>query len=85
MLSLLTECTILMLRVIHDMFNEQRITYEEFLSCTEVKIKFLIDNLDNIPSEDDRKKAHDILEKCKMLISDSNNISAFFTGTDVLH
>jgi len=84
MLSLLTECTILMLIVIHDMFKEKRITYEEFLNCTEVKMRFLADNLDNISAEDDKKKASDILEKCKMLIADSNDISTFFS-TDILH
>lgn len=84
MLSLLTECTILMLIVIHDMFKEKRITYEEFLNCTEVKMRFLADNLDNISAEDDKKKACDILEKCKMLIANSNDISVFFS-TDVLH
>lgn len=85
MLSLLTECTILMLKVIHDMFREKRITYEEFLDCTEVKMQFLSDNLDNIPAEDDKKKACDILEKCKTLIADNNDMNMFFPNTGVLH
>jgi len=84
MLSLLTECTILMLRVIHDMFWEQRITYTEFVSCTELKIKFLSDNLDNISTEAEKKKACDILDKCKSLISKSNEMNAFCSSTDIL-
>ncbi|MEN6313608.1 MAG: hypothetical protein ABFD25_05100 [Clostridiaceae bacterium] len=47
-------------------------------------MRFLADNLDNISAEDDKKKASDILEKCKMLIADSNDISTFFS-TDILH
>lgn len=73
MLSLLTECTILMLKVIHEMFREQQITYDEFLKLTEVKIQFLSENMDNILNDVERKNAGSILNKCTSLISRSSS------------
>jgi len=72
MLSLLTECTVLMLRVIHEMYREQRITYEEFRNFTKVKIQFLLENLNSISTEAERRKATDIINKCTSLISQNN-------------
>lgn len=84
MLSLLTECTVLMLRVIHGLFWEQRITYDEFVNCTEVKIKFLLENLDSISTEVEKKNARDIINKCTSLISKDNDMSVFCLTTDII-
>lgn len=71
MLSELAECTVLMLKVIHEMYRTQKITYDEFLDYTRMKIQFLSENLENIPYDTDRKKAIDIIIKCTSLISQS--------------
>lgn len=72
MLPELTECTVLMLKVIHDMYRKQALTYEEFLSFTEKKIQFLSDNINFITSEIERKNADDIIHKCNSLMSKSS-------------
>ncbi len=69
MLFELTECTVLMLKVIHDMYLRQKISFNEFLSYTKAKIQFLSDNICFIDSEADKKKAYDIIHKCNSLIS----------------
>ncbi len=86
MLTLLTECTVLMLKVIHEMYWKQRITYDEFLSYSEVKIKFLLENIDNITSEAERRTACDIIDKCTSLITQKNgsemiNLYSFHSST----
>jgi len=68
MLSELTECTILMLKVIHDMYLSRRISLEEFIKYTELKIQFLSENIDKFSSEADKEKAYDIINKCNSLI-----------------
>jgi hypothetical protein len=73
MLSELTECAVLMLKVIHEMYRKQRITYEEFLSFTDIKMRFLASNIDCIPSEAKRRDANDIICKCNSLIEQNNN------------
>jgi hypothetical protein len=70
MLSELTECTMLMLKVIHEMYSTQRITYEEFLDHTEKKLQFLHENIGYISSEAERKTATDILCKCTAVMSE---------------
>lgn len=77
MLSELTECAVLMLKVIHEMYRKQRITYEEFLSFTEIKIRFLASNIDCIPSETKRRDANDIISKCYSLIEENNDRMVF--------
>ena len=72
MLSLLIECTILMLKVIHDMYWRQRITYDEFINYTEAKIQFLLENMDSISTEIERRNASDIINKC-ILLKEQNN------------
>ncbi|MGI6669511.1 MAG: hypothetical protein ACOX4M_09150 [Acetivibrionales bacterium] len=72
MLSELTECAVLMLKVIHEMYKKQRITYEEFVNFTELKIRFLASNIDCIPSEAIRRDANDIICKCNSLIEGNN-------------
>lgn len=88
MLTLLTECTILMLRVIYDMYWEQRITYDDFLNFTEVKIQFLLENMKSISSEVDRRNASDIINKCISLMSQSNSQhmmnNIFCFNTDII-
>lgn len=69
MLFELTECTVLMLKVIHDMYLRQKISFNEFLSYTETKLRFLSENISFIDSEADKEKAYDIIRKCKSLIS----------------
>lgn len=77
MLSELAECTILMLKVIHELYSKQRITYEEFLDYSQMKLKFLKENIDHISSETERKNADDILYKFDSLISDSGQQMAY--------
>lgn len=77
MLSELTECTVLMLKVIHDLYRKQRITYDEFLNYTEAKLQFLSENIDCIASEHDRKQATDIIHLCSSLISEDNQRVAY--------
>lgn len=77
MLSELAECTILMLKVIHELYCKQRITYEEFLDYSQMKLKFLKENIDHISSETERKNADDILYKFDSLISDSGQQMAY--------
>ncbi len=69
MLSELTECTILMLKVIHEMYNSQRITYEEFVSHAEKKLKFLSENIQHSSNEAERRNAFDIIYKCNAVMS----------------
>lgn len=72
MLSLIIRSTILILSALCEMYSEQRITYREFIKLTEVKINFLIENLDKVSADDERKSANDVIKKCKSLISKSN-------------
>ncbi|MFY9568395.1 MAG: hypothetical protein WAP56_04410 [Acetivibrionales bacterium] len=69
MLSELTECTLLMLKVIHGMYSTQRITYEEFVTHTEKKLQFLSENVSHFTSEAERKNAYDIICKCSSILS----------------
>lgn len=87
MLSLLIECSVLMLRVIYDMYLRQRITYEEFLNYTEVKIQFLLENMSSISTEIEREKASDIINKCtsaKTQKHSQHKINALCLSTDML-
>ncbi|MGE5615221.1 MAG: hypothetical protein ACM3XR_12555 [Bacillota bacterium] len=77
MLSELTECAVLMLKVIHEMYRKQRITYEEFLSFTELKISFLSNNIDSITSEAKRREANEIIRKCNLLLEENNTQTVF--------
>jgi hypothetical protein len=72
MLSLLTECTVQMLKIIHEMYREQRITYEEFNDLTKVKIKFLSDNINTV-SYLDRITVNEILDLCTDLLNQNRN------------
>lgn len=60
----LIECTILMLTVVQDMYEQQKITFDEFLSYIEMKIPFLSKNIESISSEDDKSKAEKIISEC---------------------
>lgn len=87
MLSLLTECTILMLRVVHEMYWKKRITYDEFLEFTKIKIQFLLENMDHISTEAERENANDIINKCTTLISQDTThqmMNVYYPGTDIL-
>lgn len=70
----LAECTILMLKVIQEMYNTQKISYEEFIDYTEKKLQFLSENIDNISSETERSIAFDIIYKCNIIMSDRNEL-----------
>jgi len=69
MLSELAECTVLMLRVIHEMYSTQRITYEEFVNHTRKKLQFLSENISQFTSESEQETAYDILNKCSSIPS----------------
>lgn len=69
MLSELAECTLLMLKVIHEMYYTQRITYKEFVDHTEKKLQFLYENIENFTSEAEKRNAFDILYKCNSILS----------------
>lgn len=69
MLSRLTECSILMLKVILEMYTSQKITRDEFLLLSEAKVQFLTNNIDTIQAEKEKKYADDILKQIKSLIS----------------
>jgi hypothetical protein len=73
MLALLTECTVLMLKLLCEMYSIQRITYNEFISFTENKLQFLLENLNNFATEAERNNALDILGRCDSLISKNEN------------
>jgi hypothetical protein len=77
MLALLTECTVLMLKAICEMYSKQRITYNEFISFTENKLPFLLENLNNFASEAERNNVLDILDTCKTLISQHDSSIMF--------
>jgi hypothetical protein len=70
MLSELAECTLLMLKVIHEMYSTQRITYEEFVTHTEKKLQFLSENVGQFTSEAERENAYDIISKCSSILSE---------------
>jgi len=69
MLSRLTECSILMLGIILDLYQAQKITREELLQLSETKVKFLTSNIDNIESEKERMHAVELLEQLKAFSS----------------
>jgi len=69
MLSELAECTMLMLKVIHEMYSTQRIAYEEFVIHTRKKLQFLSENISQITSEAERENAYDIIYKCSSILS----------------
>ncbi len=71
MLSELAECTVLMLKVIHEMYSKQRITYEEFIDYSETKLKFLKENIDYISSEKERRNADDIIYEFNCLLPEN--------------
>lgn len=73
MLSELAECTMVMLKVIHEMYSTQRITYKEFVDHTEKKLQFLYENIENFPSEAERKNAFDIIHKCTSVLTQCDN------------
>ncbi len=68
----LAECTMLMLKVIQEMYNTQKISYKEFIDYTEMKLQFLSENIENISSETDKRVAFDIIYKCNMIMSDGD-------------
>jgi hypothetical protein len=72
MLSELAECTLLMLRVIHEMYSTQRITYEEFVTHTRKKLQFLSENVAQFTSEAERENAYDIIYKCSSILSEND-------------
>lgn len=72
MLSELTECTILMLKVIHEMYSTQRITYEEFVAHTKKKLEFLSENMQHFSDETERRNAYDIIYKCSSAMSEKS-------------
>ena len=69
MLSRLTECSVLILRIILDLYLKQKITRDELLMMSEAKVKFLTKNIDKITSEKDKKRAVDIIEQIKTIAS----------------
>ena len=73
MLSLLIECTVLMLKVVYEMYCKQRITYDEFKRFSEVKIQFLVENIDNIPVDENNCHTRDMINQCILLISQRND------------
>lgn len=73
MLSLLTECTVLMLKAICEMYNVHRITYNEFISFTENKLQFLLENINSFSTEIERCNALDTLDKCNSIISENDS------------
>ena len=77
MLSELAECTVLMLKVIHEMYSKQRITYEEFINYSETKLRFLKEHIEYISSETERRNAYDILFKFDSLLSDYGQEMAY--------
>ncbi len=74
MLSELTECTILMLKVIHEMYSTNRITYEEFVDHTRKKLEFLSDNIQHFSDEAKKRNACDIMNKCSSVMSGESRI-----------
>jgi len=70
MLSELTECTIVMLKVIHKLYIAQRITYEEFVSHTAKKLQFLAENLHYFTNEAERRNICDIIHECSSVMPD---------------
>jgi hypothetical protein len=70
MLSELAECTKVMLKVIHEMYSTQRITYKEFVGHTEKKLQFLSENINSFDTENDRRDASDIIYKCSLILSE---------------
>lgn len=79
MLFELTECTVLMLKVIHDMYQRQKISLNEFLCYTETKIQFLTENINQFSSDADKEKAYDIIHKCNSLKSKN------YTYSNIMH
>ena len=77
MLALLTECTVLMLKAICEMYSIQKITYNEFISFTENKLQFLMENLNDFASEAERNNVIDILDRCESLISQKDSSIMF--------
>jgi len=69
MLSELTECTVLMLKVIHKMYSTQRITYEEFVNHTAKKLQFLSDNIHVFTDETEKRDVYEIICKCNSVMS----------------
>ncbi len=74
MLSELAECTILMLKVIHEMYSTNRITYEEFVDHTRKKLEFLSENMQYFSDEAKKRNAYDIMDKCSSAMSGGNSI-----------
>jgi hypothetical protein len=86
MLSLLTECTIQMIQIIHDLYREHRITYDEFYNLTKIKIDFLTDNLHNLSSVE-RQTVDEIISQCKVSLRQDGGASmknSFCSCIDIL-
>lgn len=64
----LAECTFLMLSVIRNMYKQEKITIDEFLNYTEMKMSFLSQNIESISSENDKIKANRMLCECASII-----------------
>jgi hypothetical protein len=66
MLSLMVECNVLILKILYEMFQAQRITLQEFTEHTKVKIGFLNENIGGMITDGDKKAVADIIRKCSI-------------------
>jgi len=62
----MVECDVLVLKILYEMFQAQRITLQEFIEHTKVKIVFLKENIGNIITDGERNAVVDIIEKCSI-------------------
>lgn len=73
MLCKLLECTVQMLNLLYESYQTQRITYNQFLDNTELKVKFLEENIEFIEFKEEKYAAQDILEKCCSIYAYKNS------------
>lgn len=81
MLSLLVECNIVLLKILYEMFQTQRITRQEFLENSKLKIGFLMDNIGKIKSDAERSEAEEVLLMCSSVNSDIVSDCTFCLST----
>lgn len=65
----LTSFTVCFLKLLVSLYNAGKIDYKLFYEIAKLKVKFLEDNITNIPSSEGKEQVMSILLNCKKICS----------------
>ena len=69
MIQTLLSCTITILKVLLLQYSTGDICYSDFISHTDIKVKFLSEHLNDIADVEERKVAEDILKALNQIVA----------------